>query len=293
MTDPSKADADPGGGFDAGWLKRIEQLVDVPGNTRRHALAILAYNLNWFYTRDSEWTEAHMLTALKDPEDAQALWAGVLWAGAPPNATLYPRLKPALLNLERDASLDRNAHLEVLAGILLAGWARADAAGARLVSNDEMRTVLLNATDEFRSQLLWHIERERNHDPNSIARIAEFLRDAWPRQKTVKTPKASARLAELAFSSEPIFAAIAHLVIDRVSTSDRGHLMLFDFIENSDEIVRARPEEALELLSRVLPADVRQWPYKIEQVLDRIGAARPALLTDGRLLELRRRWNTR
>lgn len=292
MTDPSKADGIPDGGFNAGWLQRVEQLVDTPGNSRRHALAIFAYNLDWFYTRDPMWTEEHMLSAFKDPIDTQALWAGLLWAGRPPHPALYLRLEPALLTLEREPSSYRHDHhLEMLAGILLVGWAlRPD--GTQLISNDEMRAVLLKASDEFRSQVLWQIGRW-SKDPDWAARIAPFLNDAWPRQKTVKTPKASARLAELAFSQEPIFAAIADLVTDRVTTADRAQLMLYDFIEQPDAIVVAHAEKALALLARVLPTDVRQWPYKIEQVLDRIESACPTLRTDGRLLDLRRRWNTR
>jgi hypothetical protein len=290
MTDPNKGA--PNGGLADAWLARVQPLVDAAGNTRRYALAILAYNLNWFYSRDPAWTEEHMLSALKEKEDAQALWAGVLWSARPPDSGLYTRLKPVLLKLERDPSINRNDHLEILAGILLVGWARVDANGTRQVSNDEMRTVLLNASDDFRSQVLWHVERWSNEE-EWAPHIAPFLTDAWPRHKTVKTPKASARLAELAFSAEPIFAAIADLVIGRVTTTDRGHLTLFKFIENPDAIVVPHPEKALALLSRVLPADVRQWPYKIDHVLDRIGSVRPALLTDGRLLELRRRWNTR
>jgi hypothetical protein len=292
MTDPTKADGTPGSGFDANWLKRVEQLIDAPGNTRRHALAIFAYNLNWFYARDPAWAEEHILSALKDREDAQALWAGVLWSGHLPQTALYLRLKPALLKLERESWITRHNHLEVLAAMLLAGWGSVDAGGAKLICNDEMRTLLVNASDEFRSQVLWQIEKWSD-DPVWIARIRPFLTDAWPRQKTVKTPKTSARLAELAFSNEPVFADAADLIIDLVTTVERDHLMLFEFIEKPDAIIGKHPEKSLALLAAVLPVDVRVWPYRIEQVLDRIGSASPALQTDARLLELRRRWNTR
>jgi hypothetical protein len=292
MTDPRKAEGTPGGGFEPNWLKRVEQLIAVAGDTRRHALAIFAYNLKWFYARDPAWTEQHMLCALGDKDDAAALWAGVLWSAQPPNPALYLRLKPALLKLEREAWVTRHSHIEVLAGILLAGWISVDDRGAPLISNDELRTVLISASDEFRAQVLWQIERW-SADATWRERIRAFMMDVWPRQKTVKTPKASARLAELAFSDERIFAAIADIVVDRVTTADQAHLMLYDFIEKPDEILAHHAEQTLALLAAVLPNDVRQWPYRIEQVLDRIASAQPALQTDGRLLELRRRWNTR
>lgn len=291
MTDPGKSEGTPGGGFETNWLRRVEQLVDAVGDTRRHSLAILAYNLTWFYARDSAWTDKHMLSALDDNDDAQALWAGVLWSSQAPSPALYLRLKPALLKLAKESWVTRHSYIEVLAGILLVGWINVDG-GTPLINSDELRTVLLSASDEFRSQVLWQIERW-SEDPLWRDRIRQFLTDVWPRQKTVKTPKASARLAELAFSDERIFAAIADVVVDRVTMADRAHLMLYDFIENPDGIVGPHAEQALALLARVLPTDVRQWPYRIEQVLDRIARAKPALQTDGRLLELRRRWNTR
>ena len=69
--------------------------------------------------------------------------------------------------------------------------------------------------------------------------------------------------------------------------------MLYDFIESPDRIVGPYAERALALLARVLPGDVWQWPYRIEQVLDGVARAKPPLRMGGRLLELRRRWNTR
>lgn len=295
MSDPSKADAVPGGGFDEGWLDRVDELLSLEGDAHRHALAIFSYNLNWFYARDPAWTEQRLLAALDRKENESAVWAGVLWAARIPDRPLYLRLKPALLRLERQSWITRHSHLEVLAGLILAGWGSIDDnTGARLVSDDEMRTLLLSASDDFRTQVLWQLERWIGEaDGEWAARVHPFLTDAWPRQKVVKTAKVSARLCELAFSDPRVFGEIADIVIGLVTTVERDHLMLYEFIEKPEAIVNQYPDKVLTLLSIVLPTDVSRWPYRVERVFDLIEAANPALLTEGRLLELRRRWNAR
>lgn len=295
MSDPSNADAEPVGGFDDGWLHRVEELLSLEGDAHRHALAIFSYNLNWFYARDPNWTERHLLAALEREEDVTAFWAGVLWAARIPSPPLYLRLKPALLRLERQSWIIHHNHLEMLAALILAGWGIVDdVAGTRLITDDEMRGVLLSASDDFRGQVLWQLEQwSEEADREWTARVHPFLIGAWPRQKMVKTAKASARLCELAFSNPEVFGAIADVVIGLVTPVERDHLMLYKFIETPEAIVDQYPEKVLALLSIVLPTDVSQWPYGIEGVLDRIGTAKPPLLTDGRLLELRRRWNAR
>jgi len=146
----------------------------------------------------------------------------------------------------------------------------------------EMRTLLVNASDNFRSQLLWQLERW-SEDPEggwTPSVVRAFLIDAWPRQKVVKTARTSARLCELAFSSVEIFEVIADIVTALTTTTDDTQLSLFELTQSPERIVDKYPERTLALLCRVLSNDVRKWPYGIEVVLDRIGIAEPKLVTD-------------
>lgn len=52
MNDPEKAKDGTDAGFEAAWLERVESLLRLGGNGRRETLAILAFNLIWFYYRD-------------------------------------------------------------------------------------------------------------------------------------------------------------------------------------------------------------------------------------------------
>jgi hypothetical protein len=42
-----------------------------------------------------------------------------------------------------------------------------------------------------------------------------------------------------------------------------------------------------------LPDDVRGWPYKIDEVFDSIEEADPDLKYDERMIEIKRKWNSR
>jgi hypothetical protein len=175
----------------------------------------------------------------------------------------------------------------------LAGWARSKGQNTEhWVSDDEMRSVLLNAGDTFRSRVLWQLARWCKEEQSEQLRgqLSGFLTKAWPRQKTVKSQSVSARLCELSFISEGVFTEIADLVISLVSKVDRNELMLHDFVQEREGILRNQGHKLLTLLSVVLPTDAMAWPYGIEQVLDGIEKLNPTLATDARLQELKRQW---
>jgi SIR2-like domain len=295
MSDSRKADPVVAAGFADGWLPRVEELLAIGGDVRRQAIAIFSFNLIWFFHKDPAWTEAHLLCVLGHPDYEDALWAGFLWNGHIAQRQLYLRLKAALLGLVRRTWMSQHGHQEILAAVLLAGWDQLDTAdGTRTITDDEMRGLLLDASDEFRAQVLWHLGGCINHAPDTwTANARTFLTAAWPRQKVIKTPRTSARLCELALSSPRTFAQISDLVISRARRAEGEHLGLLGFVEKSNEFLALDAERVLALLHAVLPTDVREWPYKIETVFDKIGNANPALVRDARLIELWQRWNSR
>ena len=63
--------------------------------------------------------------------------------------------------------------------------------------------------------------------------------------------------------------------------------------KSKDNIVDLYPNETLALLNAVLADEVTAWPYGIEETLDRIGEADSSLRSDERLIELKRKWNSR
>lgn len=292
-----------GEGFPPDWSVHVDALLALAGDLRRHALVIFTHNLNWFYAIDSEWSEKNLLSVLdaNDLDDKDAFWGGFFWGAGVPNQKLYMRLKPHLLQLAKQGSVTRRGHGEVLSGIILAGWGSfIEGTSERCICGDELRDVLVQADDEFRSRILWQAERwssgseTKDGTENEWASLlSELLRDVWPRQKSAKSPTISARLCDLAFSNKKRFPELAEIVLPLLTKIDRNHLMLPNLRQSKNNIVDLYPRQTLALLYAVLPDNVSAWPYGIEETLMRIAEADSALTTDERFLELKRKWDSR
>jgi hypothetical protein len=299
MKDPQKEGVEVGRGFPLPWLKRVDELLSLEGDLRWHALVMFAFNLNWFFAIDPGWTEKRLISVLdEDGYDQSALWAGFFWASRVPSHQLYMMLKPRLLRLTKRQSMIRHNHAEVLAAILLAGWGSVDkATGERCVTDMEMRDVLVNADDDFRSRTLWQLQQwssKRQEGEESWGeKVPVFLAEVWPRHIKAKSPRITATLLDLAFSDATTFPEIADIIMPLVTKSDREHLWLPDLRKSEGNVVDKYPDKMLALLSAVLPENVAVWPYDIENALERIGISDPSLLKDPRLVELKRRWNAR
>jgi len=293
MNDTRTDTAEAGMGFPADWLSRISEMLALKGDLRGHGLVIFSFHLNWFFGRDRVWTERNLLSVLTaDSLDQSAFWAGVFWAGQIKGVELFQRLKPELLKLAKQNSATPHKYTEILAGNVLAGWGSVDiSSGKRLVTNDELREVLIVTSEDFRAHLLWYLERwfsdvqDANEQWSNDVQV--FLNEVWPRQKSVKTPRMTGKLCELAFSKPSMFPQIVDLILPLVTKIDQATSQ--SLVQLDDSTVRQYPEKALTLLSVILPENASSWPYDIESILDEIGNSDPSLLKDPRLIELRRR----
>jgi hypothetical protein len=291
----------PDSGFPDEFITNVEGLLSLDGDLHRHAIVIFSYNLNWFYSIDPKWTETHLLTSLdgNDKDDQDAFWSGFLWGAGLPNQNLYMRLKPYLMALAKEQSLRKREYYQVLVGLILAGWGTLnEETQKRLISNEDMRSVLILADDEFRSLFLWQVlkwSRDNKNGTNKIwpKMLPEFLRDVWPRQKIAKTPKVSSQLCDIAFFDAKLFSELSEIILPFLTKIEDGRLMLPEFQESQDNIFDLYPRRTLAILNAVLPDEVTTWPYNIERVLKQIGEADSSLNSDQRLLELKRKWNAR
>lgn len=288
-----------GDGLPIVWRTHAGALLALPGDLRRHGLVIFAHNLSWFFAVDPAWTKDHLLRVLEsDCEfDKQALWSGFLWGGRAEGYELFSILKPHMLRLAKSKILEKQGHAETLTGMLLSAWQLLHKE-TRWITNEELRDVLLNSDDEFRSRALWQAEKWWGDDddgekPDGVLPLVELLRDVWPRQIAAKSPIISARLCDLAFSSEKHFPVLVDLILPLLSKADGAHFSLPQLRRSESKLVDMYPEQTLILLYAVLPDNIAAWPYGIEAALMRIAEADKRLANDGRLLELRRKWDSR
>jgi SIR2-like domain len=297
MNDPKKEGLKAGKGFPVQWTNRVEELLDLPGDNRRYALVMFAFNLNWFFYVDPTWTENNFLSVLEnDDNDKEALWEGFFWAAKVPDKKLYFRLKPSLLNLVLSNHAVSRREINVLSGILLAGWGRIyGKTGKRFITNKEMRNILLNADDDFRGQIIRHLERWSSGRENDDWRnkLPIFFAEVWPRHKKARSPRISAKLCDLVFSDDAIFSIVADTILPLLTRVETDGFFLPHLRDTKSEIIEKFPEKMLALLWAVLPENATKWPYRIGDVLPKIEEALPSLQKDSRLIELNRRWNAR
>jgi hypothetical protein len=158
----------------------------------------------------------------------------------------------------------------------------------------EMRAILINADDDFRSHIIWQLQTwstSKETRQNWSRQVEVFFAEVWPRQKSAKTSRITVRLCELVLSDRDIFSERTELVLPFLTKIDHEVRQYITGLD--DELVDLYPEKTLALLWAILPEEAAVWPYGAEMVLERIAAADPSLRRDPRLFELNRRWNAR
>lgn len=301
MDDTRVANMRAGQGFPTEWLEHAENLLALQDGIRKHAVVIFARDLYWLYTVDPEWTETHILKILDGSgrEVRDAFWAGFLWSGKCCRS-LFLRLKNEILGLVGRQEPVGCEHAEAVAGKLLQAWTDYYInSGGCLLTNSEMRTVLLQASEDIRLAVLRILmrgasQKQEGEDDNLPwgQILPDFLGKAWPKQNSVRTPKASCLLCELAFSQEEHFQPIAEAVLPLLTVADATHVSIPELADLEHSSMRQFPDLTLALLYAILPPNTRNWPYGIVQLLDELVKADNSLASDNRMLELRRRWNS-
>jgi hypothetical protein len=289
MKDPAKDGLKAGAGFPRHWTGRLDDLLALPGDMRRHALVMLGFQVTWLFTIDPLWTERQLLPHVDDDgPDGDALWDGMLWHARLPSRSLYLALKEALL--ARATKTRRRDESTILAGFLLAGWGSEAATAEGLVTDLQLHEVLIHTDDEFRHGLLWQLERWcAEPDSSWRERVVPFFNRVWPKQRALHTPAMSSHLANFALASGDLMPTVVELILPRL-VPVRNTSLRFEFTgeATADHPARAYPAATLDLLWAILGEDASSWPYRIDRALDLLAQA-PETASDSRLSELRRR----
>ena len=271
------------------------KLLALPGDLRRHALAIFSQWTAWFYKTNREWSEQNLLSVLdsRDLEDRDAFWSGFFYASV--RQELFMRLKPYLLQLAGEDSETRRDNSRGLSRFILSGWGNViEGTSDRCVSNEEFRDVLVQADDEFRSNTLRQMtnlscseEQETRNKWTSL--LPKFLKNVWPLHRKANSPAVSASLCDLVLSNEELFPELVEIILPRLTKIDNH----FWRQHKAKDFGEKHPRPTLDLLYAVLPDNVSSWPYGIGDIFAAISEGEPALKTDDKFLELKRRWDSR
>ena len=284
-----------------GWKVHVERSLSLPNDDKCLALVFFSGCLLWFYKFDPKWTEDNLLSVLRDgsSDEQDAWWAGFHWGMKQiPSYELWEWLKPYLIAKVAERGSARQKTRDNLVWLVLASWAYSDFdKGEVRITDAELRDLLLVAGDKFRAQALLLMERMGKSDGGDgqhwkLLQV-RFLRDAWPVQRSARTPQNSASLIELAFSNEDCFMEISEAILPLIGPIERDHIMLPAVRRGEGNVVDAHPERVLEILYVALSEDANKWPYEMDATLRRIAEVKSELRTDPKWVELMRRWNSR
>lgn len=289
FADPALAELQPRDSPSARWLNMGERLLSLPGDHGRFGLVSFARYLGWLYQHASAWSEQHIVCKMlrESPEQSAAV-SGFLTNPEVFDEQLYRELKPLLIDIATVERQARHRDTQALGQFFVSGWLSHDQTGARLLIDDEFRRALLYAGDEFRTHILWHVERFQEY-PEKI----RFLANVWPLQMIARTPAVVSRLSALPFSDKEHFGELVAAVLPLVSNTEGGRLTLPLVHDKDREVSQKYPEEVLSLLNAVLPDDVSRWPYGVDTTLEQLLKAKPGLAIDSRFVRLTNLWESR
>ncbi|WP_308584313.1 SIR2 family protein [uncultured Pseudomonas sp.] len=295
FNDPANLALEPGVGLPVSWHHRINQVLSLPDDHRSHAIVMISSRLNWLYHIDPSWTEGQFISfADGDGEESEAFWAGYLWRAQKPQRQLYSLLKPGFISLACRTGQRRN-HARTLAGLLLSGWGDHETSlefeSKTLITDVEMREILIHTDDNLRTQILWYLEHW-SLEKNSLwdDRLMPFLTKVWPRQRDVRTSLVSARLVDLALSLPNRFPEIVDSILPKLVIINGESLRIITSLTtgSSNTIAERHPQALLNLLCAILGEDPMNWPYGIEKLFTQL-AEKEETQNDPRLAELIRR----
>ncbi len=268
------------------WKKRAEKLLHLKGDLHRHVLVMFIYNLSWFNTKDPHWTKINLISLLNSDEDDQkAFWSGFFW-NPRVNPKLFKLLKPYIVALVYEESMGKQGRLNTLAAILFAHWLQVDLKmNERLITNTEMREILLQAEDNFRVQIIWQIRNWYSGKKEDMDNLSTFFTKVWPKHKKAKSTRATIALCDLMFKNVETFKSLVGIIVPSLSKIDRQSWSMYEL--SKSKILDLYPDEILNVLDTVLTDNVSEWPYGIENILQRICEVNQALLKDKRMIKLK------
>jgi len=244
----------------ANWISRLTKALNVPGDHGRHALDIVAQQTPWLYAHEPAWTEMHLLAkASSTGPDSDAFWSGFATLAHVPDDALLQRLKDPMLNRVGKGG----RHEDNLIGFLLSGWG--NPAPDQMVTDAELRDVLILGDDPLRSTILRFVSDWTEQDQKWKGLIVPFLMKVWPRQRTVRTPAMSSALFSFASSQPEQFANIIEVVCGRLVPLSRNDNMYLEC--NVGDLDAAGVDALLTALELLLPEERSEWPYQGKQII--------------------------
>jgi hypothetical protein len=115
-----------------------------------------------------------------------------------------------------------------------------------------------------------------------------LLRNVWPRELVVRSPKISADLFSLAIEAGDDFPAFVEAVTPLMTTLDKNAHCMLPLTQANGKADALDPNALLTLVHTALPENAVDWPWGADVVVNRLTLAAETA-QDPRTLQLRRR----
>ncbi|WP_167449240.1 anti-phage defense-associated sirtuin Dsr1 [Mesorhizobium hawassense] len=263
----------------------LSKLSDLNVNSFRHARIIIATHAITFFRVDKEWADTYVLPLFcwERPEIALNAWTGFLWS---------PRLYWPLLIALQEPFIATAQHYDDLQQVgdqyvALLTFAALDRAPSFKASKFSAAISVLppaglaRAAQALTDALQGAGERRPEYWEN---RIKPFLKSIWPKSQQLRSAAIAEKFAELLVASGEAFADALRVLGDWLMPFEGSGYVLGRLAEAG--LSSSFPNESLEFMSRIVPAQGLWSRDELRNNLVVIRAANPALVDDLRFIRL-------
>ena len=275
-----------GAGISGDVRSRLERIAGVEGPAAALGRVIIASQLRFLYELDPDWTRNSAISRFdwEDPEEARRAWRDFL---------CRPRLTPALWVELKPHFLDAFDHLDSLGEskqTLAAMLAPVCIEIENPLCESEARECLKKLAPrkrcwEVADGLCWKLKKA-DSGAGALWRdtIGPWLREAWPRELSLRDPPTSSRLAMAAVFAGDAFPEAVRCVRKIVGPVGELRPILRE-IEGRD-LVATAPEACLELVAALTSNSPPLFFGPLRAFLDGLERVRPDLARDRRFRRL-------
>ena len=280
--------------FDAA-MKRLDQLVDVPGEAGRLARARLAGEVSYLFERAPEWT-SDKIVPLFDwscPEAGDA-WASRKFSRDVGSPALFGLMKKPFLEMfgRSDVeSVELETFADWLTAVVIANRSRPS--DPYPLTGHEARTALRRAGAVVLSyvgcQLAIEMETaapEKRAD-RWRAIVGPVFDEIWPIDVDLQTSNAKFNLTRILLATGDAFPDAADIIIPFIRPQDfRSQSTLFSISRAPDTLYAFAPSRMLDLIAAVVGAAPPASVFSLGGVLSKIRAVAPSLASSKKFQRL-------
>lgn len=275
FNDPRTKNLLPNEGLPPERLKNIKPLLLLHDSFRKTILTVLFLNIDWFFSVDPKWTTENLLLFFKDSDENTrcAAWSGFLHNANTPHQELFLQIKEDLLKFAQNPPRPCRSYTETVAAMLLAGWGgtKNNSENKNLLSDAEMKALLLNVDEHFRVSILrqaqqWSDERYEN-SRQEWKKLLPKLLELWPLQSHTRSPAVSAALCELAFLNGDQLPVLFKIIPRHLDKVNQACYIDTTSWKGKSNLIQKYSQEIVDILYKILPENPYDWPYGMSDII--------------------------